>query len=96
MDQSLNQFFNPIVRSIKRYHMSIATVAIAVVIAVGIIRLYQLVALSTERGVEGYAPTQKADASFDQATIDRINNLKTADDTNDSLTFPKRPSPFAE
>ena len=96
MDQSVSQLFNPIIRGIKQYHTSVATVIIAIVVAAAVIRLYQLVALSSIKGVEGYAPTQKVDASFDQKTIDRVNSLKTVDDTNDTLAFPKRPSPFVE
>jgi hypothetical protein len=96
MDQSLNRFFTPLVSGIKQYHTTILTIVIAIVIGVAVVRLYQVVIVSTDKGVEGYAPTQKADATFDQKTIDRVKNLKTASDTSDNLTFPKRPSPFVE
>lgn len=96
MDQSLKQFIHPLAKSIKLYHTTIVTVIVAVLIALAIFRLYQIVLISSEKGVEGYMPTPQANATFDQKTIDRIDNLKTANESDSALKFPRRASPFVE
>lgn len=96
MDQSLKQFFTPLSSLLKQYHTTIAIVLIALVLISAIFRLYQVVSISTETGVEGYMPTPKANANFDQKTIDRIKDLKAANETESALQFPARQSPFVE
>lgn len=96
MDQSLKQFFIPASNILKQYHTTIAIVVIALVMILAIFRLYQVVSISTETGVEGYMPTPKANASFDEKTIDRIDGLKSSAEDRPPLQFPARQSPFVE
>lgn len=96
MDQSLKQLVDPLVKTLKQYHTTIITVAIALLIGVAIIRLYQIVVVSTEKNVEGYRATPKANDNFNKKTIDRVNSLRTITDSDAPLDFPNRPSPFVE
>jgi hypothetical protein len=96
MDQSLKQLFNPLLNAFKQHSATIITVTVAILIGVAVVRLYQIVITSTERGVEGYTATSKADNNFNKKIIDRVNNLRTITDSNAPLDFPNRPSPFVE
>lgn len=96
MDQSLSQFFSPVAKAFRQYHTTIVIVVVAIVASLAIFRLYLVVAMSTETGVEGYQPTARASGSFDQPTIDRIENLRTSNETETPLQFPARKSPFVE
>ena len=96
MQQSLDQAVKPIVGAIKQYHTTIVFVILAVLVGLAVFRLSLIVSLSTEKGVDGYTPISKANASFDQKTIDRIDNLRTPSESENQLTFPTRANPFVE
>ncbi len=96
MEDSLAQFSQPILKVLKQYHTTIVIVVVAVLVALSIFRLSQILTLSTEKNVDGYTSVSKADANFDQKTIDRIDNLKTSTDDGSTLIFPARQSPFVE
>lgn len=96
MEQTLKNTIAPLVHAVKQYHATIVTVIIAVLISIAVFRLYQIVTISFETGVNGYAPTPKASSNFDQKTIERIDDLKSINDSNSALVFPNRPSPFVE
>lgn len=96
MDQSLKQLVAPVAKLFKQYHTTIITVIVALLLSLAIFRLYQIVIISAEKGVEGYSPTSKANGTFDQKTIDKIDNLKTPDQNGAPLKLPARQSPFVE
>ena len=96
MDQSLQQITKPLSRLLQEYHLTIVVVVVAIVVGAAIFQLYQIVVISTSTGVDGYAPTSKANAQFDQSTIDAITELKSVSESDQPLKFPTRPSPFVE
>lgn len=96
MDQNLKNLTAPIGKVTKQYHTTIAIVVVSLLIALSVFRLYQVVMISSEKGVDGYAPTPKASSTFDQKTIDRVDNLRMATENETPLEFPARQSPFVE
>jgi hypothetical protein len=96
MQQSVSQLAKPLTRMVERYHLTIVIVVVALLLCVVVFRLFTIVQLSNEKGVDGYAPVSKTNGTFDQKTIDRVDNLKTTADQNTSLQFPARKSPFVE
>lgn len=96
MQQSLDQAVKPIVNAVKQYHTTIVFVILALLVGLAVFRLSLIVTLSGEKGVDGYTPISKANASFDQKTIDRIDNLRTTSETESQLKFPSRANPFVE
>lgn len=96
MQQSLDQAIKPLVNLIKQYHTTIVFVVLAILVGLAVFRLSLIVNLTTERGVDGYTPVSKANASFDQKTIDRIDNLRTPSEAENQLKFPTRANPFVE
>lgn len=96
MDKSLSEALKPILTGLKQYHATIAIVVLSIVVALAIFRLYQVVTISGETGVDGYVPTAKANGNFDKKTIERIEGLRTSNEGVDQLQFPTRTSPFVE
>lgn len=96
MDQSLQQFFSPLAKAFRQYHTTIVIVVLSVVVGLAVFSLYQVIIVSTQVGVEGYQPTVRTSDSFDQPTIDRVENLRTSNETETPLQFPTRQSPFVE
>jgi len=96
MQRSLDQAIKPIINVVKQYHTTIVVVLLATLVGFAVFRLSLIVSLSTERGVDGYTPIAKANASFDQKTIDRIDNLRTPSESESQLKFPARTNPFVE
>lgn len=96
MKQSLDQFTKPLATVIKQYHTTIMLVLLAILVGLAIFRLSMIVSLSSEKGVDGYTPISKTTVSFDQKTINRIENLHTTTESGTPLQFPARPNPFVE
>lgn len=96
MDQSLKQFISPLNKAFRQYHTTIAIVIVAIIVALAVFRLYQIVTVSNETGVDGYQPTSKTSGTFDQPTIERVDNLRTSTESDAPLQFPDRQSPFVE
>ncbi len=96
MQQSLDPIIKPVVSIFKLYHTTIVLVVLATLVGLAIFQLSLIVGLSGEKGVDGYTPVSKANASFDQKTIDRIDNLRTPSESEGQLKFPARPNPFVE
>ena len=88
---SVSDISKPIVKFLKRFHTIVFFLIVSVGLFISIATLLPITSLSTE-----VAPSagQKIDASFDQATIDR---LQKKDESPDSSYQPgKRKSPFTE
>lgn len=96
MEQSLDQITKPLANGIKQYHTTIVFVVLAILVGLAVFQLSMIVGLSGQEGVDGYAPVSKANANFDQKTIDRIDGLRTATQAEEQLKFPTRQSPFVE
>ena len=79
---------------LHRFHLIIFVVAVLGSVAVAILLLNATIALSSDSG--GYTSTSN-NASFDEATIKRIEELKTRDQNSDTLDTSKgRSNPFVE
>ena len=96
MQQSISQFTKPLTRGLERHHSTIAIVIVTLLLCLAVFRLFTIVQLSGEKGVDGYAPVSKTNGNFDQKTIDRIDNLRTSTEKDDPLVYPARKSPFVE
>jgi len=80
-------------RFIRRFHVILFVVSVASALAVVIIILNAAVIRSGED--DGYT-SSSANTAFDQATINRIKNLKTRDQADDQLDLSGRSNPFVE
>lgn len=79
---------------LKRYHLVLFIVIVAIILAGTILLLYGIV--SKASGLDA-VPQIGVSTSFDQATIDRINRLKTLDQPSNPLEFSQRRiNPFDE
>lgn len=96
MQQSLDQALKPLVVALKQYGTTIIFVLLAVLVGAAIFRLSMIVSLSSQAGIDGYTPVSKANAIFDQKTINRVDNLRTPSESEADLKFPSRQSPFVE
>ena len=96
MQESFSQFNTGVVTVLRQYHVTIFSVIIAILLCIAVVRLTNIVQLSTTEGVDGYAPVAKANGNFDQKTIDRVDSLRTTDEGTSALQFPARKSPFTE
>lgn len=96
MQKSLDQSLKPLIKAFKQYHSTIVFVILAALVGIAVFGLSMTVSLSSQTGVDGYVPVSKANASFDQKTIDRIDDLRTPTESDADLKFPSRQSPFVE
>ena len=79
---------------IKRYHLVLFVVILALILSVSILLLYSV---ASKAGGEGATPQDGITTGFDQATIDRIQELKTSDQPSEPLDFSQgRINPFGE
>lgn len=93
MDISLTAIKKTIVTILHRYH-----VVLFVVVVVGglVIMVFYLNTILIQSGQsDGYTSTSN-NATFDQATIDRIKELRTANENQSQLDFSGRSNPFIE
>lgn len=94
MDISLQAIKTPIVAFLHRFHIILFVVLSIGSLAVAILLLSAVIASSGESN--GYVSSSN-NASFDQATIDQINQLKTNDEsTSTALPQTGRINPFVE
>jgi len=95
MDISLNLIKKSLANFIHRFHVTIFVIVVLGSLVVVVLLLNNVIIRSSEQG--DYVPTSSAPSSFDQATIDRIEQLKSRTDTSSPLDLSKgRINPFVE
>lgn len=94
MEISLSGLKKTILDFIVRFHVVIFTVIILGGLATVVLLLNAIVESSSDSS--DYVPTGNS-ANFDQATIDRVNQLKSRDESSEELDLPEgRINPFVE
>ena len=94
MDISLQAIKTPIITFLRRFHIILFVVLSIGSLAIAILLLSAVIASSGESN--GYVSNSN-NASFDQTTINQINQLKTNDENNStSLPQTGRTNPFVE
>jgi hypothetical protein len=94
MDISLQTIKAPVVAFLHRFHIILFVVLSIGSLAVAILLLNTIIASSGESN--GYVSTSN-NASFDQKTIDQINQLKaTGENSSPALPQTGRTNPFVE
>lgn len=79
---------------IKRYHFVMFIVAMAIVLSVSVLLLYSVVYKASG---EDSIPVDTISTNFDQATIDRVDQLRTSSEPSNPLDFSgRRVNPFSE
>lgn len=90
---SLTSIKKIIVRSLHRYHVVLFVIIVLGGLALMVFFLNLILIRSSES--DGYTSSSN-NASFDQQTIDRIEDLKKADDSSSQLDLSGRSNPFVE
>lgn len=94
MDISLQAIKTPVVAFLHRFHVVLFVVLSIGSLAVAILLLNTIIGSASESN--GYVSTSN-NASFDQATIDQVNQLKaTGEGASPSLPQTGRINPFVE
>lgn len=94
MNISLTTIKNMITRFLARFHVVIFVVTIIGSLAGVVLLLNNVIITSSESG--DYTPNSSS-AVFDQATIDRVKQLKTRDEAGNQLDLSHgRINPFVE
>lgn len=94
MDITLDSLTKNIVQVFKRYHVVIYVLLVIGGLGVAVLFLNQTVESSAQSN--GYESTAN-NTSFDQATIDRINQLGNGSDAQNTIDLDKgRVNPFIE
>lgn len=94
MDISLTSIKQPLVNFLHRFHIIVFVIVALGSLAASVFFLYGIVISSGESN--GYSSSSN-NATFDQATIDQINKLKTHDESQSSTPPPTgRINPFVE
>ena len=93
-DMQINLNPKAIVAFFRRFHMVIFIVLNVIILSVAVVLLYGIVDKAS--GADS-SPTGGVSTSFDQATIDRINELRTLEEPSQPLNLSQgRISPFNE
>jgi hypothetical protein len=94
MDISLQAIKAPVIAFLHRFHITLFVVLSIGSLAVAILLLNSVIVSSSESN--GYVSTSN-NASFDQTTINQVNQLKTNNESA-SLSLPQtgRVNPFVE
>ena len=86
--------FVTIAQTFGRYHLTLFVVVLVSGLSTAVLMLNEI--LKQSSNPNGYTSSLDI-TSFDQATIDRLQQLKTSDQASTSFTLPAgRISPFAE
>lgn len=94
MNLSLASIRKQLARFFGRFHVIIFFITVASGLSVIILLLNNVIVTSSNS--EGYTPNTNS-ASFDQATIDRVKQLKTRDEASGQLNLSNgRTNPFVE
>lgn len=95
MDISLNLIKKTFGNFVHRFHVIIFVTIVLGGLAVVVLLLNSIIIRSSEPG--DYVPSTGAPSSFDQTTIDRIEQLKSRTDVGTPLDLSKgRVNPFVE
>lgn len=79
---------------VKRFHLVIFTVLMTLLLSFAILLLYSVVIKASG---DNSIPQNSSLSSFDQATIDQVDNLKTSDEPSEPLDLSQgRINPFGE
>ncbi len=79
---------------IRRFHLVLFTVVMTLILSVSVLLLYSVV---NKASGEDSVPQGGLSTSFDQATIDEVNQLKSSDQPSEPLDFSGgRINPFGE
>ncbi len=93
-DISLSALIQPIVTAFKKYSLTIFIVVLVGGLATAVIMLND--ALQKASDTAGYTPTTSS-TSFDQITMNRVNQLHTSSQASSNYTLPSgRINPFSE
>ncbi len=85
----------PIGRFFQRFHLTVFIVIIVGGLAYAVLSLYDVLAAASTLPVS--ATTAPSSTSFDQSTINRLNQLYSSDKAPSSVTLPSgRINPFGE
>lgn len=94
-DLKLSNIFRPIGTAFKKYNLTIFIVVLVGGLGTAVLLLNN--ALQKASQTDGSTSTNAANASFDQATITRVNQLHTSDVAPTDYTPPSgRINPFSE
>jgi hypothetical protein len=95
MDISLSSIKKPVLALLHRFHVIIFVVIVLGGLAAVVLMLNNIIVSSGEQG--DYIPPGSNPSSFDQSTIDRIEQLKSRTDSSAPLDLSKgRTNPFVE
>jgi hypothetical protein len=91
---SLDTIRKALTAFLRRFHITLFVLVVFGGLAIVVFMLNGIIVRSSD--TSDYTP-ETPSASFDQATIDRIEELQTRDQTNGGLTLPPgRTNPFIE
>ena len=93
MDISLIAIKKAIITFLHRYHVILFVVLVVGGLVVMVFYLNGILVQSSQS--DGYTSTSN-NATFDQATIDRIKQLRTINENQSQLDFSGRSNPFIE
>lgn len=89
---SISQVGAAITHFIHRHHLTLFTLTVVVSVSVAVFLLNGLISVSNSP-----VSTTPTTASFDKATIDKINSFSSADSGSDTFSLPSgRINPFVE
>ncbi|MFZ3009897.1 MAG: hypothetical protein WA030_02650 [Candidatus Microsaccharimonas sp.] len=93
-NMTVGSLFKPLIRIFTRFHLTMFIVFIVAGLSYAVLMLnYMFVDTSS---TDGYTPTNNT-GSIDQATLDRIKQLHTSDETIPALDLSNgRTNPFGE
>lgn len=95
MNNSIGNSIGSFIHSLRRFHLTLFIVTIVGGLIVAILILNTI--LNQSSGDNGNTPGVGGAASFDQATIDRLNKLKTSTESSGNQALPSgRINPFSE
>jgi hypothetical protein len=95
MDISLGLIKNSLSNFIRRFHVTIFVILVIGGLVVVVLLLNNVIIRSSEQG--DYVPPSSAPSSFDETTIDKIEQLKSRTDASTPLDLSKgRINPFVE
>jgi len=91
---NLTTAFGPLIRAFQRYNLTIFIVVLVSGLATAVLMLNATLIQSSD--TTGYKSPVDI-TSFDQATIDRVKQLHTSDESSTGFTLPAgRINPFSE
>ncbi len=94
-DITLSNIFSPLVTAFRKYNLTMFIVVLVGGLATAVILLNS--ALQKASDTTGYTPTTNSSTSFDQVTMNRVNQLHTSSEAAATYTPPAgRINPFSE